>query len=634
MFNGYAGHILFVDLATGAIAEEPTEKYRDWIGGRGLGLALISHMPELASALPENQPIAISSGSLVASTIPLATRTTVTARNQISGGISYSNVGGDFGLRLKTAGYDAVVIRNASPEPVYLLLGKNGPKLLPASDLWGLRISEMRDELARMYPDDGLGFIGIGPAGENLVRISCLMVDRAHAAGWGGSGAIFGAKQLKAVVACGQSRIHFAFPKELKQKARLLQEKLSASPAMQSMKKAGTHGLAAAGGLSGKVPTAVKNIRDEYQTPEESLPIREQTLKKWEVRRAGCLGCTIQCLHVYQDQKEDQSAIEIEGMHANSVRGFGPNLGVSDPEAILRMHWLANENGLDVDGLSSSMAFALECAEKGILEKEQPGGVRLEWGDGPSLTRLTEQIIRLEGLGALLAEGAFRAAERIGNGSQAYALTTKKVGINEQGIRSHRAWAIGIMTSNRGGGHLGGAPQIENRQISAEDGQRFFNNASAGVPSIYEGKGRIAAWTEGMKAVVDCLGLCYFAYGWYDLNVTSLDDLAELHTLATGQTMTAAELHWQGLRIHTLERILNHRLGGFDRRDDTVPRRFFESPNSSGPFAGTHLDAEQIKLQLDEYYRALGWDVVTGLPDEECLRSFKLDDYINPENRR
>ncbi len=630
MFNGYAGHILYVDLATGALAEEPTEKYHDWIGGRGLGLTLISHLPELASDLAEIQPIAISSGSLVASTVPLATRTTVTARNQISGGISYSSVGGDFGLRLKTAGYDAVVIRNASPVPVYLLLGKNGPKLLPASDLWGLRISEMRDELARIYPDGGLGFIGIGPAGENLVRISCLMVDRAHAAGWGGSGVIFGAKKLKAVVASGQSRIRFAFPKELKQKASQLQERLSSSPAMQTMKKTGTHGMAAAGGLSGKVPTAVKNIRDEYQTPEETQPFREEALKKWETRRAGCLGCPIDCLHIYKLPNEDQSATEIEGMHANSVRGFGPNLGVSDPEAILRMHWLANENGLDVDGLSSSMAFALECAENGILAKDQPGGVRLEWGDGPSLTQLTAQIVLREGLGAVLAEGAFRAAEQIGKGSQEFALTTKKVGINEQGIRSHRAWAIGIMTSNRGGGHLGGAPQIENRQIPAEDGLRFFNNPNAGVPSEYEGKGKIAAWTDQMKAIVDSLGLCYFAYGWYDLNISGLGDLAELYSLASGREMSGYDLLRVGLRIHTLERVLNNRLGKYDRRDDTVPHRFFDTPNSSGPYAGLHLDGEQVNRQLDEYYRALGWDVATGLPGEDCLRSFQLDEFINP----
>jgi len=628
MLTGYAGKILFVDLATGEFSEQPTEQYRGWIGGRGLGLALISRLPDLASGQPENQPIAISSGALVASRIPLATRTTITARNQISGGINYSNVGGDFGLRLKTAGYDALVIHGASSRPVYLLLGENGPHLLPADDLWGLRISELRDKLTQTCPDSELGFIGIGPAGENLVRISCLMVDRAHAAGWGGSGVLFGVKKLKAVAACGQKRIQFAFPNELRHKAREFQTRLSASPAMQFMRKMGTHGMAAVGGVTGKVPSAVKNIRDEYQTPEESQPIREEALRKWELHRAGCPGCSIQCLHVYQLADGEQAPAEIEGMHANSVRGLGPNLGVSDPRAILQMHWLANENGLDVDGLSSSMAFALECAERGILEKDQPGGVRLEWGDGQSLIRLTEQIVRREGLGEILAEGAYRAAEQFGRGSQEFAMTTKKVGINEQGIRSHRAWAIGIMTSNRGGGHLGGAPQVENRQISTEDGQRLFNDPKAGIPSVYEGKGKIAAWTDRMKAVVDSLGLCYFAYGWYDLDVASMHDLAELYSLASGFETSADDLWRLGLRIHTLERILSHRLAGFDRRDDTVPQRFFDSSVANGPYAGAHLDSAQVNLQLDEYYRSLGWDAATGLPGEALVRELNLDEYI------
>jgi aldehyde:ferredoxin oxidoreductase len=316
-------------------------------------------------------------------------------------------------------------------------------------------------------------------------------------------------------------------------------------------------------------------------------------------------------------------------MHANSVRGFGPNLGVSDPTTILRLHRLANENGLDVDGLSSSLAFALECAENGILSMEQPGGVRLEWGNGESLLRLAEQIVRREGLGAVLAEGAFRAAEQIGNGSQAFAMTTKKVGINEQGIRSHRAWALGIMTSDRGGGHLGGAPQIENRQISAEEGLRLFGNPQAGIPAVYEGKGRIAAWTEGVKAAVDSLGLCYFAYGWYDLNIASLDELAELQSLASGRKISGAELHWHGLRVHALERVLNHRLGGFDRSGDSVPRRFFELPNDGGPYEGAHLDQTEVDRQLDEYYLSLGWDAVTGLPGEDCIRSYRLEQFLS-----
>ncbi len=305
IMKGYAGRILWVDLSRGEFAEESLEPYAEWIGGRGLGLALIARLPELSSDRPEEWPVAVSSGSLVASGIPLATRASVTSRNLISGGISYSNVGGDIGLRMKTAGYDAVVLRGASPRPVYLLLGMGSPQLLPADDLWGLEISQLHARLEQLYPESERAFIAIGPAGENQARIACLMVGRAHAAGWGGSGALFGAKQLKVVVAVKQKNVQFAFPEELRRKAGLLHEKLAASAAMQGLKQAGTHGMAAAGGFSGKVPTAVKNIRSEYQPPEETLLIREEALKDWEVSRTGCYGCVIQCLHVYRPPFDD-----------------------------------------------------------------------------------------------------------------------------------------------------------------------------------------------------------------------------------------------------------------------------------------------------------------------------------------
>jgi aldehyde:ferredoxin oxidoreductase len=369
-------------------------------------------------------------------------------------------------------------------------------------------------------------------------------------------------------------------------------------------------------------------MRNEFLSPEESKPIQEAAARQWEIKRAGCPGCNLQCLHVYRLPTAAQGELEIEGMHANSVRGLGSNLGVDDIEAILRMHWLVNEYGMDVDGVSSSMAFALECAENELLPVEQPGGVRLEWGDAASLVRLTEQIARREGFGALLGEGAYRAAQQVGPESMEYAMTTKKVGINEQGIRSHRGWALGIMTSTRGGGHLGGAVQSENRQISAEEGARLFDNPLAGNPQAYEGKGRMVAYSEGLKAIIDSLGLCYFAYGWYDREIANMNDLADLYFAASGHHISGEDLHHQGLRVHTLERYLTHVFGGFDRRDDMVPKRFFEMPNADGPYEGAKLDREAVQQQLDEYYAFLGWNSSSGLPDADAIHSYDLDNWV------
>ena len=631
MPDGYAGKILFVNLSTSSLRSEPTEAYREWIGGRSLGVFLLSRQQELYQDDPAQQPLVISMGPLVAGPMLMGVRTAVSARNLQSHGISYSNVGGDFGVCARMAGFDALVITGSCNTPTCLVLKEGQANLVPADHLWGMTISSLRNEFLKTYGPQQTSFIGIGPAGERGALISCLMVDRAHAAGWGGSGAIFGLKHLKAVVAIGKKPISFFAPQKLIEKSRQIAWQLHASEAAAALSRGGTHKMAGAGGITGRVPTAVRNLQDEYLPPEENAHISEETFKKWETGRKGCFGCEIRCLHFYEMESGTYGALASEGIHSNSVRGLGSNLGVNRPDDLLALHDLCNDNGMDVDGISAALAFALECADHGILEREQPGGVRLEWGNGPSLVALVHQIIKGEGLGEVLGCGVAEAGRRIGRGSEQYAMTVKGVGINEQGIRSHRAWALGIMTSTRGGGHLGGSPQTENRQISPEVGKRLFGIPTAGNPLAYEGKGQLAAWTEGIKAIIDSLGLCYFIYGWYDVSLGNPADMAEWLYLATGVQLSGKELHWRGLRCHSLERWLSHRLTGYSRVDDRLPARFFEVGNSGGAYQGAKLDFDQVERMLDEYYSTLGWDVETGLPGPDAIAHYQLNDLIFPD---
>jgi aldehyde:ferredoxin oxidoreductase len=621
---GYSGRILWVDLTHAEFREEPTESYLDWIGGRGLGSFLLSRHQKPGDNSPEEEFIIIAAGPLVATGLPLGTRTAVVARNRLSSGISYSNVGGDFGNRLKLAGFDALILFGSSQTSVYLLLQDSKAKLIDATSLAGLKISELRQSLEEAYKPSPLSFLGIGPAGEKEAAISCLIADRAHAAGWGGSGAIFGAKRLKAVVAIGDQPPPIFDARRLRDKTRQLNWRMDTSEAVAGLVRGGTHGMAGAGGFNGLVPTAVNNLQDEYLSPAESAPIKEGAFKQWETGRVGCIGCGVRCLHLYEMTASKYGKLASEGMHANSVRGLASNWGVNDPEDLLMAHTLCNEYGLDVDGVSASVAFALECAEQGIISREQAGDLHLKWGDGGSAVELVRQIGEGIGLGKLLAKGVFEAAQEIGNGSQQLAMTTKRVGINEQGLRSHRAWTLGIMTSTRGGGHLGGSPQTENRRISAEIGQKIFGNPAAGEPGAYRGKGQIVAWTEGLKCIIDSLGLCYFVYGWYDLSIGNPDELAEMLYLATGIEMNGDELHRWGLRCHTLERHFSHIHGGYTRADDRLPERFYQSAISSGPYRGAHLDQQEVERMLDEYYTFLGWDIETGLPTQETLKGLGL----------
>jgi aldehyde:ferredoxin oxidoreductase len=624
------GKILSVDLSSQTIQSLTIEPIYEWIGGRGLGIHLLSHEPDLYKDDQALQPVVISMGPLVGGPVLMGVRTAVTARNLVSGGICYSNVGGDFGVRARMAGVDSLVITGKSAKPVCLVLENETAKFIPAEDLWGMTINQMRDRILELYDPDHTSFIGIGPAGERGALVSCLMVDRAHAAGWGGSGALFGLKNLKAVIAIGKTPVKFHDPAKLVEKARHLAWRIHASEAAAGLTRGGTHGMAGAGGITGVVPTAVRNMQDEYLPDDLNAPLKEQAFKKWETGRMGCTGCEIRCLHYYEMESEIYGSLASEGMHANSVRGLGSNLGVTKPDDLLALHDLCNNNGMDTDGVASSLAFALECADHGILDRDQAGGIHLEWGDGPSLVKLIRQMVAGEGLGKILGDGPAKAADRVGNGSEKYAMTVKSVGLNEQGIRSHRAWALGIMTSTRGAGHLGGAPQTENRRISPEAGRSLFGVADAGIPSSYNGKGKLAAWTEGIKAVVDTLGLCYFIYGWYEPSLGNPEDMAEWLYLATGMKMTGKQLHWLGLRIHTLERLISYRLAGYSRIDDRVPDRFFETGNSGGAYPGAHLDEVEVNQMLDEYYSTLHWEVETGLPGEAALKYYKLDQIALP----
>jgi aldehyde:ferredoxin oxidoreductase len=624
MSHGYAGKILWVDLTRNEIRTEPIEKWCPWIGGRGIGSSLLSQIPELKSEYPADQPIVFSAGPLVGTGIPLGTRTAVSARNLVSGGFCYSNVGGDFGARMKMAGYDVIIIQGKSKQPVLLYLNESGAQILPADVYWGKQISEFQESLYETYAKIETSFIAIGPAGEREAAISCLLVDQAHAAGWGGSGALFGAKKLKAIVASGSRHIPVFDEEGLRRKIKQLEWRISASEKAAALISGGTHALAGAGGLSKLGPTAVNNIQDEFLSVEESAPLREETFRQWETSRRGCIGCSVRCLHYYEMDSEKHGALKVEGMHANSVRGLATNLGVNDAEDLLISHYLCNEYGLDIDGVSAAAAFALECSENGLLKTEQPGGVRLEWGDGASMVKLIRQMGERTGLGELLSRGVQEAARQIGKGSEQYAMTVKGVGINEGGLRSHKAWSLGIMTSTRGGGHLGGAPQTEQSHMSAQVGRRLFKNPEAGIPESYLGKGSLVAWTEGIKAIIDSLGLCYLIYAWGDLSIGHIEELAEMLYLTTGNQISGEELHQIGLRIHTIERYLSYLLGGYQREDDTFPDRFFDTPIASGPHKGAYLDRASVEKELDEYYAALGWDVASGLPTKEQLAQMGL----------
>jgi aldehyde:ferredoxin oxidoreductase len=283
--------------------------------------------------------------------------------------------------------------------------------------------------------------------------------------------------------------------------------------------------MAGVGGWSGKVPTSVRNLQEEFWDGEKSARISEAAFHPMEKKRTACWNCPLSCLHLYETER-DGKRIEVEGMHANSVRGLGSNLDLDDPAALLEAHRLCNESGLDVDGVAAALGWAIECFERGLLGPADTDGLELRWGNGEAILALIGMIAERKGFGRLLGEGVLEAAKTVGRGSEQFAMHVKGVGLNEQGVRSHKAWGFGMAVSARGGGHLNGSPQTENRQISSWTGQWLFGNENAGVPGSYGGKGRLVAWYEIYKAIVDSVGMCYFTSGWYDPALADIEPLS------------------------------------------------------------------------------------------------------------
>ena len=622
--NILLGKIIFINLSIGTCQEAELKHYWKWLGGRMLGAHLLSKSKTLHAKNPSEQPIIIAPGLLVGSGYPAANRSAIIARNQISGGFLYSSVGGDFGHRMKLAGYAGIVIEGASPAPVVIVLTEKGVRIQPAEELWKLNIPEFQKRLLNKYDSKTLSFLAIGRAGENEVKLSCLFADTGHAAGWGGSGAIFGAKKLKAILVDGKKPLMNSYQARVKAKTAQLLRRMYSSELLANLKRVGTHGTSFAGGIAKVGPVSAYNFRDEYLPAEKIEPLREEQFQKWEISREGCFGCPVNCLHKYQIPSKEYGLIEGEGMHTNSVRGFGTLIGVTDQEALFKIHTLCNEYGMNVDGVASSVAFILECAENELIPVDQGDGIQLRWGDGKSIVKVVEQIGENKGIGKLLAKGTYEASMEIGVASQPFAMVTKKVGINEQGLRSHRGWALSIMVSNRGGGHLGGSPMTEYLKMSPEVGTRLYGVPTAGNPDVYDGKGKLVALTECYKVIVDSLGLCYFIYGWNEPSIGGYEELSEMIYLATGRMIQPKNLKMKGLMGHTLERCLTYSLSGFHRKDDMLPERFFDTPISDGPYKGKHLDHEKVENALSEYYDTLGWEAKTGLPTKEQFRKFGI----------
>ena len=621
---GSTGNILRVSLSSGTISQEATENYAlRFLGGRGVGqFILFDELEPGADPLGPANKVILSTAPLTGTFAPSAGRMSVDWKNPQTGGVGSANVGGHFAPELKYAGFDGLIIEGQSEKPVFLLITNDKVAILDAGDIWGKTTGETEDILKQRLGDSRIRIASIGPAGENLVKGACLIVDRARAAGKGGCGAVLGAKKLKAIAARGTKAVVVHDPVQFLEEARKCWQKIDSARAASRLRAGGT-----LGNYGGTCET--RNYQGSPWSQEKVTRTSFEVLRdNHEVRRLACFGCPTYCSHFYEVRDGAYAGLACEGLEINSLRAFGPTLDIDYLPAIIRGHALCSQLGIDVDFASATLGWAFESYQRNVLDIGDTDGKELVWGNHAAALGLLEDIAYRRGIGDLLAEGTKHASQVTGKGSEKWALHIKGADLSEQTVRNERAWALGLAVAARGGGHLEGARRVANQlsQLTPERSQALYGTSDIGKPNEYSNKEKVQFYFERFKGIVDSVGICYLLSQWTDLDLLGPEECASLYSSATGIRKSADELMLIGQRIHNVQKAFNTLHAGFSREDDTVPVRFMTEPVKSGTGAGEILDKGSLDRMLDAYYRLQGWEVSTGRQARACLESLGLND--------
>jgi aldehyde:ferredoxin oxidoreductase len=574
----------------------PPEVLRRWIGGVGLGTWLMHRLaPPRVDPLAPAAPLSFCFSPLVGTPLTTSAKFAVVAKSPLTGMLNDALASSHFAIAGKLTGHDAIVVRGACPEPAALVVDGDGMRLEPASDLWGLPSAEaearLRERLGRRYR-----VAAIGPAGERLVRYATLSHDGRHA-GRGGLGAVLGAKRLKAVAVAPATKVPPADPEAVIAAARDLRSR-SFGPATAKYRELGTLANLLAFNEIATLPTRNFSAASFSEAPRLAA---EELSEMRQVARQGCASCTIGCEHIYRTS-HGRARVEYENAFA-----LGPLCGVSDPDAVLGASARCDELGLDTISAGGTIAWAMECAERGLIDAPW-----LRFGDAGALRRAVEEIGVRRGLGALLAEGSRRAAEVVGGGARDFAPHVKGLELPGYEPRTLHSMALGLAVNARGADH--------NRSGAYEADLSGAHDRLAGGPAHVAA----AVETEDRAAVMDSLILCKFLRGVFE---HPFDEWAQLLSPVTGWAVSGAELQHTARRIVLGKRLYNLR-EGWEPADDWLPERFLSESLEMTSGREAALTPARLRAMIDAYYEARGLEA-NGRPRRETFEELDLGADLN-----
>ncbi len=602
--NGYGGSILRVDLTQGKITRQatPASLAREYIGGRGFGIYFLTkEVPVHADPLgPENKLI-ISTGPLSGMLIPGGGKCDWTTKSPLTGGYADASMGGHFTAEMKYAGIDSIILEGVSPKPVYLFIDDGKVELRDAAALWGKGAIDVEVSLKKQYGEE-CQIAVIGPGGENQVLYACINHDYGRQAGRGGVGAVMGSKGLKAIVVHGTQSVPVADPQAYREAGMALYKACKDADGLKEWTRYGTTIVVSWCDEVGAFPT--RNFSAGSFEGGKTLygPVmREQIV----VTDKGCFGCPCPC-GKYSNMKK--YGTQVEGPEYETIGMLGSNLGLADIQDVAQANLLCDDLGIDSISAGGCIAWAMECYEKGLLSKDDTDGLELKFGNAEATFAAIRKIAARDGkLGALLAEGVQRAAQKVGKGSEKFAIHVK--GMEQSAYATHNATAmlISYMTCDVGGHH--------NRAWA------ITYDLQVGRDQVVPEKVARVIWLQNFRPMFDVLGGCRLQ--WVELGIDRDLYLPALEAM-TGVPRTWDDLEQVGARIWNLTRLYWMReVEGFGRSWDMPSPRFYEEPPATGTTAGQITRYEDVQRLLDMYYEQRGWDA-EGVPTPATLEQLNL----------
>ncbi len=559
--GGYNGKILRVNLSSGSLTTEPLtyELARRWVGGAGLvAYYLWKELKGGEDALGPANKLIFALGPVTGLVFPGAARYCVGAKSPLTGGIAKAEAGGFWMAELKRAGFDAIIVEGQSARPVYLWINDGQASLKDASQLWGRETKETRDAIRAELGDEHIEAAMIGPAGENRVRYACIMTGLYDAAGRGGLGAVMGAKKLKAIAVRGHHLPPVANENVIKD---LRQEIVSHPHHLTDMGTGG--GELAFFEQSGNLP--VRNMRDGLfpGAPGLSGIVMKQTIRQG---MEGCFGCYVRCKKIVKFDEPFKCDPAYGGPEYETIAALGSDCGVDDLKTMCKGNERCNAYGLDTISTGASIAFAMECFEKGLISPDETGGLELRFGNGAAMLKAIDLIARREGIGDFIAEGTARMAKKLDRDTADFAMNVKGLESAMHDARTNMGFRIGYMINSLGADHCssmgGGTSPMGLREL-----------AQFGVLTQLKedfGPRRMALYktTQCISMVTDYLVMCLMP------NVGS-DQKLELLKATTGWNTGWVEMLQIAERILNTMRLFNLR-EGFTAQDDELPARFYQ----------------------------------------------------------